>query len=371
MDKKQNDCRSSLAVVLPSLDPDAKFNGVVAGLVEGGFEKIVIVDDGSSASHQQWFSIAEEYPQCVVLHHEVNKGKGRALKTAFAYIREHFPSLKGVITIDGDGQHLLKDIIACGNRMLELGDRVVLGCRDFSQPNVPPRSVAGNRFTSAAFRIFFGIRLSDTQTGLRAIPAEYLETFCNIGGERFEYETNMLLMMKRLGICFYEQPIETVYDEEDYSSHYNAVKDSWKLGKVMLRFLLSGSGAKYVFSSVISLAADYALYYLLLRGFGIAKEAAFHLVSTFLSSILNFHLNKFWVFEKRGDYGRELLGYYCVCVPRTLLSTLFASLVVERLSIVTPALAVLVRILVDGALFVASYFIQKKWVFRPRNTAER
>ena len=105
MNDMQNDCRNSLAVVLPSLDPDAKFNGVVAGLVEGGFEKIVIVDDGSDEAHQQWFSIAEEYPQCVVLHHGINKGKGRSLKTAFAYIREHFPACKGVVTIDGDGQH--------------------------------------------------------------------------------------------------------------------------------------------------------------------------------------------------------------------------------------------------------------------------
>lgn len=359
-----NDCRSNLAVVLPSLDPDAKFSGVVAGLVEGGFEHIVIVDDGSDAEHQQWFALAERYPQCAVIHHGVNKGKGRALKTAFAYVRENLPGLKGVVTIDGDGQHLLPDIIACGNVMLENRDKVVLGCRDFDLPQVPPRSVAGNKFTSRAFRIFFGIRLSDTQTGLRAIPAEYLEAFCEIGGERFEYETNMLLQMKRSGIGFIEQPIETVYDPDDYSSHYNAVKDSWKLGKVMLRFFLSGSGAKYAVSSVVAFAVDYVLYALLLTVFGSAREAVFHLLATFLSSVLNFNMNKYWVFRKRGDYLRELLGYYSICIPRTLLSTLAASTVIAALEAVTPALAVVVRLIVDVALFLASYFLQKKFVFR-------
>ncbi len=231
-----DEVRESLAIVLPSLDPDQKFSAVVHGLVEDGFRHIVVVDDGSDAAHQAPFEEAAALG-CTVLHHGVNKGKGRALKTAFAHVGETLPALRGVITIDGDGQHLLGDILACGERMLSLGDTVVLGCRDFDQPGVPPRSVAGNKTTSRLFRLLYGIRLSDTQTGLRAIPAAFLKRFCAVEGERFEYETNMLLTMKKAGIPFVEQPIATVYDEEDYSSHYNAVKDSWRIFKVMARGL--------------------------------------------------------------------------------------------------------------------------------------
>ena len=359
----KDDCRRSLAVVLPSLDPDDKFDRVVEELVLNGFEQIVIVDDGSSNEHQKHFIKAAEYPQSVVLHHEINKGKGRAIKTAFEYVLQNLPETEGVVTIDGDGQHLLKDIIICGNKMLE--DKiVVLGCRDFSLPNVPPRSVAGNRFTSKAFRILFGIHLSDTQTGLRAIPKKHLEMFCDIPGERFEYETNMLLQMHRAGIAFEEQSIETVYDPEDYSSHYNALKDSWKVGKVMLRFLLSGSGAKYIFSSAVSLAADYLVYYILLSFFGTQREATYHIIATLFSSVLNFLINKFWVFEKKEEFLKDLVGYYGICIPRTLISTLFASFVIHHLQTVSPGFAVLVRIVVDGALFFASYFLQKKLVFK-------
>ncbi|MBO6093818.1 MAG: bifunctional glycosyltransferase family 2/GtrA family protein [Oscillospiraceae bacterium] len=365
MNQFSGDCRNSLAIVLPSLDPDAKFSGVVSGLVESGFRNIVIVDDGSDADHQQWFSLAEEYPQCNVLHHGVNKGKGRALKTAFSYVLENIPDAEGVITIDGDGQHLLKDIIACGNRMLAEKDKVILGCRDFDLPGVPPRSVAGNKFTSRAFRLLFGIRISDTQTGLRAIPAQFLQEFCAIEGERFEYETNMLLQMKRSGIVFCEQPIETVYDPEDYSSHYNALKDSWKVGKIMLRFLLSGSGAKYAVSSVISFVCDKLIYLTLVALFGLASESVFHLIGTFSSSVLNFHLNKYWVFGKRGEYAKDLLAYYCVCIPRTLIATAFTSLVITRMQAVTPGGATVVNIIVDTVLFIVTYFIQKKWVFKP------
>ena len=93
--------KQSTAIILPSLDPDYKFAGVVQGLAEAGFEHIVIVDDGSDRDHQHGFAQAEEYSACTVLHHGVNKVKGRALKTAFAHVREHLPSLSGVVTIDG------------------------------------------------------------------------------------------------------------------------------------------------------------------------------------------------------------------------------------------------------------------------------
>ncbi|MBQ5405158.1 MAG: glycosyltransferase family 2 protein [Oscillospiraceae bacterium] len=228
-------CREAVAVILPSLNPDAKFSRVVDGLVEDGFQHIIIVDDGSDAEHQLWFDRAAGHPQCTVLHHGVNKGKGRALKTAFAHVAEKLPELKGVITIDGDGQHLLPDIIACADRMIENADKVVLGCRDFDQPGVPPRSVAGNKTTNRLFKLFYGITISDTQTGLRAIPQQFLPRFLEMEGERFEYETNMLLQMKKQNIVFLEQPIATVYDPEDYSSHYNAVKDSWRIFKIMMK----------------------------------------------------------------------------------------------------------------------------------------
>ena len=233
----ESDCRNRLAVILPSLDPDAKFSAVVQGLADSDFQHVIIVDDGSDEAHQHFFAEAEAYPQCTVIHHGVNKGKGRGLKTAFEYILDELPEVEGVITIDGDGQHLLEDIIRCGNRMLELDDKVILGCRDFDQPGVPSRNAAGNKTTSKFFKLLFDITLSDTQTGLRAIPTRYLRDFCAIDGERFEYETNMLLQMKRMGVGFVEQPIATVYDPEDYSSHYHPVKDSWRIIKIMLHFL--------------------------------------------------------------------------------------------------------------------------------------
>ena len=364
---KENDCRSQLAIVLPSLDPDAKFKGVVDGLIDSGFESVVIVDDGSAEENQKWFAESEKYPQCVVLHHEVNKGKGRALKTAFSYISEKLPDVRGAITIDGDGQHLIGDIIACGNKMLENPDKVILGCRDFDLPNVPPRSVAGNKFTSKMFQLLFGIELSDTQTGLRAIPAEYFSRFCEISGERFEYETNMLLQMKRDGIGFIEQPIATVYDEEDYSSHYNAVKDSWKVGKVMLRFLLSGCGFRYAVSSVCAFIVDNGIYYFLLCFLGMAHKGLSQIIARGFSSFFNFNMNKFYAFRTKESYGKECLKYYCLCIPQAIVSYVLVNGADALLNVSSPGLATFVKIIIETVIFFISYYIQKKWVFNRKN----
>ena len=238
----------------------------------------------------------------------------------------------------------------------------MLGCRDFNQPGIPPRSVAGNKTTARLFRLCYGIKLSDTQTGLRAIPAKYLKRFCEISGERFEYETNMLLNMKRMGIGFIEQPITTVYDPEDYSSHYNAVKDSWRIFKVMFKFLLSSMGSTLI---------DLGVFYLVMKLFGAGLGAYRELVSTAVaracSSFANFSANNAVVFENRKHYKRALARYYCLCIPQMLVSAGLVTLINHLLANSVPILATLVKFAVDTCLFFISYGIQREWVFTQKD----
>ena len=210
---------SKISVVLPSLDPDEKLNAVIDGLLEYGFSDIILVNDGSKPENLHYFTdAAQAHPEIHVLTHEVNRGKGAGLKTAFNYVLENRPDCLGVVTVDGDNQHHPEDTRACCEHMLET-DRITLGCRDFSLPHVPPRSRFGNKTTSGVFKLFCGITLSDTQTGLRAFPRDTLELMAQVGGDRFEYETNVLLAMKTNDLPFDEVKIRTVYIEENKSSH--------------------------------------------------------------------------------------------------------------------------------------------------------
>lgn len=217
---------SDVSVVLPSLNPDEKLGIVIDGLLQYGFTDIILVNDGSSPEKLHYFTEAAQHPEVHLLHHEVNRGKGAALKTAFQYVLENRPNGAGVITVDGDNQHHPEDTRRCAEQMLESG-HLVLGVRDFSQPDVPFKSRNGNKITSLVFKLFVGMTISDTQTGLRAIPGELLPLMLEIGGDRFEYETNMLLALKERDLPFDEVKIRTVYLEENKSSHFRAVRDSW------------------------------------------------------------------------------------------------------------------------------------------------
>ena len=177
-----------ISVVLPSLNPDEKLLMVVDGLIKEGFDDIIIVNDGSDEEHIAPFKQASEYKEVTVLTHEVNKGKGRALKTAFEYCINNRPDIAGVVTVDGDNQHRPQDIKACCEKMKENPKKVILGCRDFSGEEVPWKSRFGNNVTKGVFKFACGIKISDTQTGLRAIPAKYLPLLSGVKGERFEYE---------------------------------------------------------------------------------------------------------------------------------------------------------------------------------------
>ena len=225
-----------VTVVLPSYNPDEKLMEVIRGCIDIGFRHIIVVNDGSLPEKQKHFEEAAQCPGVVCLTHAVNRGKGAAMKTAFRYITEHCPEAAGVVTADGDNQHRPEDILACAEKMLEK-DCVILGVRDFDGPDVPKRSRFGNKLTSFVFRTGVGLKISDTQTGLRALPARYLPVFLTTRGDRYEYETNQLLDLKTYDIPFEELPIQTVYIDENATSHFHPVRDSLRIYSQILKFM--------------------------------------------------------------------------------------------------------------------------------------
>ena len=362
---------SRISVVLPSLDPDEKLVAVVDGLLEYGFTDIILVNDGSKPENLHYFTeLAAQHPEITLLTHEVNRGKGAALKNAFRYFLDNRPEGLGVVTVDGDNQHHPEDTRACCEHMLETG-RVTLGCRDFSQPDVPPRSRFGNRTTSAIFKLFVGMTISDTQTGLRAIPRDVVEQLVTVYGDRFEYETNMLLAFKDKGIDFDEVKIRTVYIEENKSSHFRVIHDSWRIYKLILAHFF-----RYTVSSLTCAVVDTVAFTLLsgllkgcLRGFPLTAAAGAG--ARILSSLLNFFLNKKLVFQTNADTKKAMLRYYCLAVPQMLLQILLTQGVYTLFRIsTTGALHTLIYVVVMVVLYVVSYMIQQRWVFAPKKQTE-
>lgn len=305
-----------VSVIIPSLNPDNKLIQVVDALVAKGFDDIILVNDGSDKAHMQPFLQLKEYRQCTVLTHEINRGKGRGLKTAFDYCIANRPDIDGVVTVDGDNQHKAEDILNCCNKMIECKDKVILGVRDFSGDDVPPKSKFGNNMTSFVFKFVCGLNISDTQTGLRAIPLKFLPLFSQIKGERFEYETNMLLELKNSNIDFKQVPIETVYIEENASTHFNPIKDSLKIYGVIF---------KYIFSSLASSVIDLAIFSIVSALVYNKCEDSLRIllatvVARIISSLFNFLFNRKAVFKANNNFGSAMMRYYVLCVCQLMVS---------------------------------------------------
>ena len=345
----------NVTAVVPSLNPDEKFLCVVQGLVESGFESIILVDDGSREENKIWFQRAMEYPQCTLLVHEVNKGKGRALKTAMT----HFLSLDnghvGIVTLDGDGQHAMPDVVNCAKALEEHTDSLVLGVRNFSGDDVPTRSRMGNNITAGVFRLLCGIPITDTQTGLRGISKEFCSYLLDVKGERFEFETNMLLETRRADVKIFEVPIETLYLEENKSSHFRPFHDSLSIYWLIV---------KYLSSSILSFLLDYGLFVLL---FGLLESvlgtwwctAVSKTAARVVSSLFNYAVNRKVVFRSREGVKRSMFRYYVLCVGQ-----LICSVAGVYLLSLTGCPEQIAAIPVDLILFMLSFRIQRVWVFR-------
>ena len=355
-----------VTAVLPSLNPDKTLEEVVDSLLETGFQDIVLINDGSDEAHLAPFLNAAQLPGVTLLTHEVNRGKGAAMKTAFAWLLEHRPHCAGVVTVDGDGQHLAADVKNCAQRMVDEGDKVVLGCRNFDDPQVPWKSRTGNRITTTVFKLFCGLPITDTQTGLRAIPYQYLPLMCETAGERYEYETEMFFALKKEKIGIVEEKIATVYEPGNPSSHFKPFRDAISIYRRIIAFSC-GQAFAFVLSSGASFLLDYGLFSLLVLLIGEnASRLTRLLLATFparaVSSLFNYTVNRKAVFHSDGPVKQTMLRYYALCVVQAaasfgltfLLSTLFQA---------AAGLELLLKLCVDVPLFLLSYQIQRRWVF--------
>lgn len=333
-------------VLIPAYKPDMRLVTLVDELAAEQLP-VLIVDDGSTEEQRPVFAALEERG-ITVLRHAVNQGKGRAMKTGFNYLMIHHPELKGVVTADCDGQHTPDDIKKVFSALREHPDDMIIGARKFTG-DVPARSLIGNKVTRGVFWFATGIHITDTQTGLRGFPMNSLPRIMKLSGERYELEMNMLLALKDWDMHATEVPIETIYIDENASSHFSAVRDGMRIFRQII---------KYMFSSMASWGVDYGVYILMLLLPWRLPEEICHIVARVCSSLLNYKINQKAVFHART--GKREFVLYVLMVAVTL-------------SIGTPLLTLLTRwglnalvakICVDTVMFFFNYLVQREIIFR-------
>lgn len=351
---------NKVLIIIPALNPEKEFIVYVKKLIKNGFSDILIINDGSEEECNNIFETLKKEKHCTVMTHDKNEGKGKAIKDGLKYFLQlkNIDEFSGVITVDCDGQHLIKDIKNIAQSMNNNQNELILGVRDFSKDNVPSKSSFGNKLTSKVLKFLYGKKISDTQTGLRGIPTKLVEQLINLPGNRYEYETNMLIdcILKKIDIL--EIPIETVYIDNNSNTHFRPVVDS-----ISIYFRIFNSFLKYSAVSIVSFIIDIGLFkvfFNVLEGF---INNSLILISTILariiSSFINFILNKKFSFNSNKKLKSTVLKYYALCVIQMIASGILVSLFYNLLGVSE----VIIKILVDTILFFINYRVQRLWIF--------
>lgn len=314
----------------------------------------VVVDDGSGEAFREVFDAVPDF--AILLRHEVNRGKGAALKTAIAYVLEHLPECDLALTADADGQHRYEDILRVNDSAKAHPGALVLGSRKF-EGDVPFRSRFGNGITRQVFAIASGHKVYDTQTGLRVFDRNAMQRFIAISGDRYEYEINMLLDAAQSGMPIVEETIATVYLNDNQSSHFNTFRDSFKIYACIFKFACS---------SFVSFLIDYVMLLILSALTAALPESASLAVSVvgarLVSATVNFTINRKVVFKGNELIARAILKY--VLLALCILGANYALLHLLTIFLNWP-LAV-AKILVEAVLFCVNFIIQGRFVYRKK-----
>jgi dolichol-phosphate mannosyltransferase len=264
----------------------------------------------------------------------------------------------GVLTVAADNRYSTDDIFHMACALVRDRQALILGCRDFSQSDIAWQSRWANRFVSSFLRLLCGLNLTDSQTALRAIPDDLIPYIFTARGDSFDYETNMLLECQQKNFDITEIKLRSSHKStEKIKIRFNPFKISFKIYIQLLKFLSS---------SISSFVVDITFFTFLMWIFSSLDKKFSILISTIiarvLSSLYNYLVNKYFTFRKKNYTQGTLFRYYALCILQMFISYAF----VYWLGKIIGINSTIVKIFVDGILFVLSFQVQREWVFKSK-----
>lgn len=341
----------NVVILIPAYNPDEKLVRLVSELATHCcFTGIIVVNDASRKDCARFFEEVARCHNTVIIDHAINKGQGGALKTGLEYILLNFTTITGVVHCDADGQHSVKDIVRTARELEDNPDNLILGVREFSGA-VPFRSKFGNRLTCILMQLLFRIKVSDTQTGMRGIPAKFIPALLQIPYNRFEFNTEMLLISRKANVAIREIPIETIYIDKNASSHFNPLLDSVKIYFVLFR---------YIFASLVTALADYSVFIVSYRI--IDNILVTNYLARFVALSIQYLLVSRLVFISQEKMRNTFPKYLLLVIVSGFISTAIISYLTSRFSIHI----ITAKLTAEALLYCANFIIQRELIFVSR-----
>ena len=353
------DAYSKIPVIIPAYQPDEEMIGVIRELRQNGVSNIIVVDDGSGAAYTEFFQRAREEYGCSLIHHAENLGKGRALKSAFNMILGSEDEILGCVTMDCRGSFFCSDILKVMDELAVHPTDLIMGKRVLDVSRMTKKSRVGNKVLQLSFHYLVGILVTDVQSGLRGIPLSYMRKLMNVKGERYEFDTNMLINCKKCSVIVREVPLETVYSARRNQEQYRAIRDNLS---IYLTF------ATYIFTSMFASIVDLILFMIfcdMLGRFHVLSGTQMYVViatamARCVSATVNYRLNYRIVFRTKSAQTSTFAKWVILCIVQMAMSATAVSVLHGLIG----GPEILFKIPVDFCLFFFSYYFSREFVYQ-------
>jgi glycosyltransferase involved in cell wall biosynthesis len=219
------------AAIIPAYNEEKTIRGLVEETINQ-MGRVVVVNDGSADNTCQQL---ENLP-IELLSYTDNQRKAYALWRGFHLVLESESELEGVITLDGDGQHLPEDIPRLVDAYSEFPDHLIIGTRTRDWGLFPPIRRWANQLANLGVSLAAGCRVPDTQSGFRLYPASLLRIL-QADSDRysgFVFESEVIIEAVKLGFKIHSIPIAAVYGNELRKSHFRPARDTIEIGKMIV-----------------------------------------------------------------------------------------------------------------------------------------
>jgi glycosyltransferase involved in cell wall biosynthesis len=219
------------AVLVPAYQCAPTIAPVIAD-ARAHLEPVVVVDDGSDDGTAERARLAG----AEVVRHPRNRGKGAALVSGMRHLAA--AGFTHAVSMDGDGQHLGAEIPTLLAEARADPSAIVVGTRAIAGQEVAAANLFGNRFANAVVRLAAGVAVCDTQSGFRVYPLAAVLAL-PIDGERFEYETTVIIRAARARIPIRAVTVQVYYPPiAERRSHYRKVVDTVRIIRAVAPLLV-------------------------------------------------------------------------------------------------------------------------------------
>lgn len=196
---------------------------------------------------------------------------------------------------------------------------------------------------------------------MRGIPRKIVEHLLSVSGERFEYETRVLIYSIEKNIRIRETTIETIYYDNNSGTNFNPILDSLKIYGVIF-----SSFIKYILASFSSFLIDVTLFSIFItillflgveQGYWLILSAIF--LARIISNLYSFWVNKKYIFKSATSIKTALFRYGALSIALIIASSLGVYIIWR----VFGGAETIIKIFLDTILFFANYTLKRKWVF--------